>query len=82
MKYVCTIAVSAVVLAALGASVPTHVRADSAPKNDLSTQCEAMAFSAHPASLPNLSAVTNLRHSYYTLCMDRRGIMDPELGAQ
>jgi hypothetical protein len=82
VKYVWTIAVFVVVSAALGAGVPTRVRADSTPKSDLSTQCEAMAFSAHPASLPDLTAVTNLRHGYYTLCMDRRGIMDPELGPQ
>jgi hypothetical protein len=41
-----------------------------------------MAFDAHPASLPDSSSVANLRHSYYALCIDRQGIMDPELHNQ
>jgi hypothetical protein len=83
VKYLCTIAVLAAgLLAALGTSVPTPAKADGTPKNDLSTQCQAMAFLAHPASLPDLPAVTNLRHSYYTLCIGRHGTMDPELNAQ
>jgi hypothetical protein len=78
VKYPLTI----VVFAALGTSVPVHADADSTPRNDLSTQCQAMAFLAHPASLPDMPAVTNLRHSYYTLCVGRHGIMDPELNNQ
>jgi hypothetical protein len=83
MKYLGTIAVFvAAALAALGANLPTDARADGTPKNDLSTQCQAMAFDAHPASLPDSSSVANLRHSYYALCIDRQGIMDPELNNQ
>jgi hypothetical protein len=43
----------------------------------LKKQCTAMAFTAHPASLPDITAVRNLRRDYYNLCIARRGKMDP-----
>jgi hypothetical protein len=65
-------------LAVLGTMVPMHAKA-SDNTDSLAKQCQALALKAHPASLPNTPAVSNLRHSYYTLCMDRQAKMDQEL---
>lgn len=68
-----------VLAAALGMAVPMHVKAANS-KSDLSTNCQAKASGTYPALAPDMAAVNNLRQSYYTLCMTRRGIMNPELG--
>jgi hypothetical protein len=62
-----------VVLAGMSAAVPAQA------KINLAKECRGMAFRAHPATLPNIPAVVNLRNDYYELCITRRGKMDPEL---
>lgn len=64
-----------VVVAGMGAALPAHAKTD----KHLKKQCQHMALQAHPANLPDTTAVTNLRHDYYKLCMTRRGKMDQEL---
>jgi hypothetical protein len=44
----------------------------------LAKKCEQMAVQAHPADLPDKPSATDLRRSYYRLCIHRHGIMDPE----
>jgi hypothetical protein len=41
-----------------------------------------MARQAHPADLPDKPSASDLRRSYYRLCIQRRGNMDPELKNQ
>ena len=55
------------------------VRAYAATDSDVAKQCQTMAEQAHPRSLPDTPAVTNLRNSYFDLCRDRHGNMDPLL---
>jgi hypothetical protein len=43
----------------------------------LAKQCRAMTWAAHPANLPDIPAVRNLRKDYYKVCVARRGKMDP-----
>jgi hypothetical protein len=71
MKTLCT----AIVLALVGATAPAHAKVD----EQLANQCHTLALKAHPARLPDIPAVTNLRQSYYNLCIGRHGNMDPEL---
>jgi hypothetical protein len=47
--------------------------------SQLATKCQQMALQAHPADLPDKPAASGLRRSYYRLCIQRRGNMDPEL---
>ena len=61
-----------VLVTGVGAAVPAHA-------NRLTKQCQTMARKAHPATLPDDPAVVNLRHSYYKMCINRRGKMDQEL---
>src|SRR5258708_24305770 len=52
-----------VTLAILGTGFPIHAKA---PDNDdNASECKNLAFKAHPSSLPDIPAVTNLRHDYY-----------------
>ena len=69
MKLLLTI----VTIAILGTSLPIHVKA--ADNDDNASKCNNLALKAHPSSLPDVPAVTNLRHDYYTLCMARHGNM-------
>jgi len=69
MKLLPAMALSAVI----GTALPTNAK-DSA---DLKKECWQMALTAHPASLPDIPSVTNLRRSYYRLCLARGGKMDP-----
>jgi hypothetical protein len=62
-----------VVLAGMSAAVPAQA------KINLAKECWGMAFKAHPATLPNIPSVVNLRNDYYKLCITRHGKMDPEL---
>jgi hypothetical protein len=66
-------------LAALGVTVPIHVKADDTPVFELPLRCQAAAFWAHPPSLPNSRAALNLRYSYYKLCLARRGKISPSV---
>jgi hypothetical protein len=66
MKLLLTI----VVFAILGTGFPIHAKAA-----DNESKCNGLALKAHPSSLPDVPAVTNLRHDYYTLCMARHGNM-------
>jgi hypothetical protein len=63
------------VVGVLAASV--SLPAEAKVRKQLAKQCHAMALQAHPASLPDMSSVTNLRRDYYSLCIKRRGQMDP-----
>jgi hypothetical protein len=63
-----------VAVAILSAIFPVHAKAADADSN-LASQCTDLALKAHPSSLPDIPAVTNLRHDYYTLCMARHGKM-------
>jgi hypothetical protein len=60
-------------LAILGSGFPIHAKA--ADNDDNASKCKNLALKAHPSSLPDIPAVTNLRHDYYTLCMARHGKM-------
>jgi hypothetical protein len=62
-----------VTLAILGTGFPIHAKA--ADNDDNASKCKNLALKAHPSSLPDIPAVTNLRHDYYTLCMARHGKM-------
>lgn len=62
-----------VTLAILGFGFPIHVKA--ADNDDTASKCNNLALKAHPSSLPDIPAVTNLRRNYYTLCMARHGKM-------
>jgi hypothetical protein len=62
-----------IVLAGIGAAVPAHAKVSA----DLAKKCQAMAWQAHPATLPDSQAAANLRRNYYKLCIARRGIIDP-----
>jgi hypothetical protein len=64
-----------VVLAGTSAAVPAHAETNT----HLAKECRGLALKAHPATLPNIPAVVNLRDDYYKLCVTRRGKMDPEL---
>jgi hypothetical protein len=64
-----------VLLAGVNAAVPAHADADT----DVAERCRTMAFKAHPATLPDIPAVVNLRKDYYSICIARRGEMDQEL---
>ena len=66
---------TAIILVGLGVAAPAYATVD----EHLAKKCQEMALAAHPASLPDIPAVANLRHSYYSLCISRRGQMDPEL---
>ena len=61
-----------IVLAELGTVVPAHATAST----HLAKECRTMALKAHPATLPDMRAAANLRHSYYALCVARHGKMD------
>jgi hypothetical protein len=69
MKLLLTI----VAFAILGTGFPIHAKA--ADNDDNASKCNYLALKAHPSSLPDVPAVTNLRHDYYTLCMARHGNM-------
>jgi len=69
MKLLPAMALSVVI----GAALPANAKVSAAPKKE----CWQLALAAHPASLPDIPAVTNLRRSYYRLCLARRGTMDP-----
>jgi hypothetical protein len=62
-----------IVLAGIGAVVPAHAKVSA----NLVKKCQAMAWQAHPATLPDVQAAANLRRNYYKLCIARRGIIDP-----
>ena len=62
-----------VTLVILGTGFP--IRAKAADNDDNASKCKNLALKAHPSSLPDIPAVTNLRHDYYTLCMARHGKM-------
>ena len=65
-------------LAILGTGFPIHAKAadnDHHHHDDNASKCKSLALKAHPRSLPDIPAVTNLRHDYYTLCMARHGKM-------
>jgi len=69
MKLLLTVAT----LAILGTGYPIHAKA--ADNDDNASKCKNLALKAHPSSLPDTPAVTDLRHDYYTLCMARHGKM-------
>jgi hypothetical protein len=69
MKLLPAMALSAVI----GSTVPANAK----DSTDLKKECWQMALTAHPASLPDIPSVTNLRRSYYRLCLARGGKMDP-----
>ena len=74
MKLVLTV----LTLAILGTGFPIHAKA--ADNDDNASKCNNLALKAHPSSLPDIPAVANLRHDYYTLCMARHGnmgVVDP-----
>jgi hypothetical protein len=62
-----------IVVAGAGAIAPAHAKISAS----LTNKCQAMAWQAHPATLPDIQATVNLRRDYYRLCIARRGIMDP-----
>jgi hypothetical protein len=62
-----------IMVAGVGAIAPAQAKIIAS----LANKCQAMAWQAHPATLPDIPAATNLRRSYYRLCIVRRGIMDP-----
>jgi hypothetical protein len=62
-----------IVVAGVGAIAPAHAKISAS----LANKCQAMAWQAHPATLPDIRATVNLRRDYYRLCIARRGIMDP-----
>jgi hypothetical protein len=62
-----------IVLAGIGAAVPAPAKVSA----NVAKKCQAMAWQAHPATLPDVQAATNLRRNYYKLCIARRGIIDP-----
>jgi hypothetical protein len=61
-----------IVVAGVGAAIPAHAKVGA----NLAKKCQAMAWQAHPATLPDVKAAANLRRNYYKLCIARRGIMD------
>jgi hypothetical protein len=61
-------------LAGVSAITPTVAQGGD---EDLAKKCEAMSLKAHPATLPQTQSTSNLRRSYYDLCVSRHGIMDP-----
>jgi hypothetical protein len=62
-----------IVMAGVGAIAPAQAKISAS----LANKCQAMAWQAHPATLPDIQATTNLRRNYYRFCIARRGIMDP-----
>jgi hypothetical protein len=64
-----------VVVAGMAVAVPAQAEVN----KDLEKGCQHMALRAHPSTLPDTTAVANLRHDYYKLCITRRGKMDQEL---
>lgn len=60
-----------VTLAILGTGFATKA----ADNDAFASKCNNLALKAHPSSLPDIPAVTKLRHDYYTLCMARQGNM-------
>ena len=62
-----------IVLAGFGTAIP----ADAKVSASLAKKCQAMAWQAHPATLPNVQAAANLRRNYYGVCVARGGIIDP-----
>jgi hypothetical protein len=71
MKSLCT----AFILLWLGAAAPALAKVD----QPVADRCHTLSLKAHPASLPDVPAVTNLRESFYNLCVTRRGTMNPLL---
>ena len=59
------------------AGVDVAIPARAKVSANLAKECQAMAWQAHPATLPDVKAAANLRRNYYKLCIARRGIMDP-----
>lgn len=65
-----------VLLAGVGsAALPAQAKVS----EHLAKECWSKALKAHPATLPDIPAVNNLRNSYYKLCAIRHGKMDPKL---
>jgi hypothetical protein len=64
---------STIILAGFGTAIP----ADAKISANLAKQCHALAWQAHPATLPDVQAASYLRRTYYQICIARRGIMDP-----
>ena len=64
-----------IVLAEVGTVLPAHAMVST----HLAKECRTIALQAHPATLPDMRATANLRHSYYTLCIARHGKMDQVL---
>lgn len=62
-----------VTLGILSTGFPIHAKA--ADNDDNASRCRDLALKAHPSSLPDIPAVTNLRDDYYTLCIARHGKM-------
>jgi hypothetical protein len=62
-----------IVFAGFGTAVP----ADAKVSANLAKKCHAMAWRAHPATLPDSQAAANLRRNYYQVCVARGGIIDP-----
>jgi hypothetical protein len=62
-----------IVLAGVSAALPAHAKISA----NLAKKCQAKAWLAHPATLPDDQAAANLRRNYYQLCIARRGSMDP-----
>jgi len=64
-----------VVSIVIGTALPGNAKVSAV----LQKECWRLTLEAHPASLPDIPAVTDLRRSYYRLCLARRGKMDPVL---
>jgi hypothetical protein len=62
-----------IVVTGVGVIAPAHAKVSAS----LANKCQAMAWQAHPATLPDKRAAANLRRNYYRICIGRRGIMDP-----
>jgi hypothetical protein len=62
-----------IMVAGVGAIAPAQAKISAS----LANKCQAMAWQAHPATLPHIQATTNLRRNSYRFCIARRGIMDP-----
>ena len=63
-------------------TIITALPASAKVNSTLAKRCHQMSLQAHPSGLPDTRAVAALRRSYYRLCIQRRGDMDPELGVR